>query len=64
MEEGKMDFAIHVDAAFYGAILPVASPYKDWNIMSKANSISISFHKFFGHPYPSGICLTTDSYLK
>jgi len=46
----------------YGPIISLLSPYKDWNIPSLVDTISISAYKLLGTPYPFGILLTNEAY--
>ena len=63
--EERMDFAIHMDGAFYGPLLNLISPYKEWKASRLFDTLSISLYKLIGAPYPSGVCLIElDKYKK
>jgi histidine decarboxylase len=51
-------FHIHVDGAFGGAIYPFVKP--EW-LEYKIDTFNLSFHKFFGCPYPCALFVTTKS---
>lgn len=62
------NFYIHCDAALFGGFLPFLGVKHELNFNKPINSISISAHKFFGVPFPSGIFLSKekpqDSFVK
>ena len=51
-------FHIHVDGAFGGAVYPFIKP--EW-LQHRIDTFNMSFHKFFGCPYPCSIFITTRS---
>lgn len=54
------DFYIHCDAALFGGFIPFLAINNEINFSKSINSISISAHKFFGVPFPSGIFLSKE----
>lgn len=60
-EAGHEEFYIHCDAALLGGIIPFLGIEHELDFRKKINSISISAHKFFGIPFPSGIFLSTEN---
>lgn len=59
------EFAIHLDAALLGAILPIINPFGDYDYFAKdVKTIAISGHKFFGSSAICGVCLTTKDFLE
>jgi len=59
-------FAIHLDAALMGAVLPIISPFGDVNLFDTydVRTIAISGHKFFGATVICGVCLTEQGFLE
>jgi len=58
-ETSHKDYYIHCDAALFGGFIPFLEIEKEIGIKN-VNSISISTHKFFGIPFPSGIFLSKE----
>lgn len=57
-------YTIHMDGALNGFVLPILKPFgKVDNYFKFANTLAISFHKYLGLPQPSGLALTTKSFL-
>lgn len=55
------EFYIHCDAALFGGLIPFLSTNHALNFsIKKIDSISVSAHKFFGIPFPSGIFLSKE----
>lgn len=60
----KPVYTIHMDGALNGFVLPILKPFgKVDNYFKLANTLAISFHKYLGLPQPSGLALTTKSFL-
>lgn len=57
---GHKKFYIHCDAALFGGFLPFLSIENELDARKSINSISVSAHKFFGIPFPSGIFLSKE----
>ncbi|MFA5773249.1 MAG: histidine decarboxylase [Candidatus Paceibacterota bacterium] len=53
-------FYIHCDAALFGGFLPFLGVEHELDARKPINSISVSSHKFFGVPFPSGIFLAKE----
>jgi len=53
------NFYIHCDAALFGGFIPFLDIENEINFKN-VDSISISAHKFFGVPFPSGIFLSRE----
>lgn len=52
-------FSLHVDAAFFGGFIPLYEPqWFSTTYNQLFDSISFSFHKFFGYPRPAGMLIT------
>lgn len=57
-------YAIHMDGALNGFVLPILKPFGEIeNYFTLADTLAISFHKYLGLPQPSGLALTTKSFL-
>lgn len=54
------DFYIHCDAALFGGFIPFLGIDHELDFNKSIDSISISAHKFFGIPFPSGIFLSKE----
>lgn len=59
-ETSHENFYIHCDAALFGGFIPFLETKNELNFNKTINSISISAHKFFGVPFPSGIFLSKE----
>jgi histidine decarboxylase len=59
-ETSHENFYIHCDAALFGGFLPFLDTTHELDFRKNINSISISTHKFFGIPFPSGIFLSKE----
>lgn len=59
-ETSHKEFYIHCDAALFGGFLPFLEIQQELDFKKNINSISISAHKFFGIPFPSGIFLSKE----
>jgi len=59
-ETSHEEFYIHCDAALFGGFIPFLDAKHEIDFEKKINSISISAHKFFGIPFPSGIFLSKE----
>ena len=59
-------FALHLDAALMGAVLPVIKPFGEADYFRDfdVKTIAISGHKFFGSTAICGLCLTTREFLE
>lgn len=57
-ETGHQDFYLHCDAALFGGFLPFLDIEHEIDFAKKIDSLSVSTHKFFGVPFPSGIFLS------
>ncbi|MFA6325355.1 MAG: histidine decarboxylase [Candidatus Paceibacterota bacterium] len=58
-ETSHKDFYIHCDAALFGGFIPFLKIDHEMSF-ENVDSISISAHKFFGIPFPSGIFLSKE----
>jgi len=54
------EFYIHCDAALFGGFIPFLDEKHEIDFEKRINSMSISAHKFFGIPFPSGIFLSKE----
>lgn len=54
----SLNIHVHVDGAFGGAIYPLLKP--EW-LNYPIHSFNVSFHKFFGCPFPCSLFITLDS---
>lgn len=54
------EFYIHCDAALFGGFIPFLGIEHEIDFSKNIDSISISAHKFFGIPFPSGIFLSKE----
>jgi histidine decarboxylase len=59
-ETGHENFYIHCDAALFGGFIPFLGVKHELDFRKPIDSISISAHKFFGVPLPSGIFLSKE----
>lgn len=59
-ETHHKEFYIHCDAALFGGFIPFLDVKNEIDFKKKIDSISISAHKFFGIPFPSGIFLSQE----
>ena len=59
-ETSHEEFYIHCDAALFGGFIPFLNAKHEIDFEKRINSISISAHKFFGIPFPSGIFLSKE----
>jgi len=60
----KPKYTIHMDGALNGFVLPILKPFGEVkNYFTCADSLAISFHKYLGLPQPSGLALTTKTFL-
>ncbi len=59
-ETSHENFYIHCDAALFGGFLPFLGIEHELNFNKPINSISLSAHKFFGIPFPSGVFLSKE----
>lgn len=57
-------YTIHIDGALNGFVMPILKPFGEVkNYFELTNTLAISFHKYLGLPQPSGLALTTKSFL-
>jgi len=54
-ETSHKEFYIHCDAALFGGFLPFLNVEHELDARKQIDSISVSAHKFFGVPFPSGM---------
>ncbi|MCX6754225.1 MAG: histidine decarboxylase [Candidatus Nomurabacteria bacterium] len=54
-ETSHKEFYIHCDAALFGGFLPFLNVEHELDARKQIDSISVSTHKFFGIPFPSGM---------
>lgn len=59
-ETGHQSFYLHCDAALFGGFLPFLGTKHEVDFSKRIDSMSISAHKFFGIPFPSGIFLSKE----
>lgn len=60
----KPIYTIHMDGALNGFVLPILKPFGEVeNYFEFADTLAVSFHKYLGLPQPSGLALTTKSFL-
>jgi histidine decarboxylase len=65
LDQSKLKYVMHADAALLGAVLPIIEPYGPIDsIFDYVDSIAISGHKFFGTRSMVGIALAKLSILK
>jgi histidine decarboxylase len=54
------EFYIHCDGALLGGFLPFLKGRHELDFHKRIDSISVSAHKFFGVPFPSGVFLSKE----
>ena len=54
-EAGVREYFIHADAALAGVYTALLEPHHPFDFEDGVDSISVSGHKFFGSPMPSGV---------
>lgn len=63
-DAGIQRYYLHVDAAFFGMILPFIDNDVEYNFTHGIDSIAISGQKFIGSPFPTGVLLTKKEHVR